>query len=168
MDSRPPEACKDYAVLGISKTHSLQYPGCTSTVWQDMGCPLTIKKATIKAMLLTQRYPLSTSRTAGSRRSELCPLCNSEPETTTHFLLQCGKLSTVRYPYLKRIMDTCRTQRVSVDPVTITQIVLDTNHLPIPSPLHERICRDFTFKLHDKRTLLLGGESAYINRHRSG
>ena len=119
-------------------------------VWQNLSCPLAIKKATVKAMLLTKRYPLSTSPTSGINQSDTCPLCKEDPETTTHFILQCSKLSATRLPYIRRIMDTCRNQKISVDPESITKIVLDSTHLPSPVSNHEETCRNFLFKIHKK------------------
>ena len=151
---------------------SLQYlnlEGCSTDsvhpVWQDLSCPLAIKKATVKAMLLTKRYPLSTSPTAGINQSDTCPLCKRDPETTTHFILQCSKLSATRLPYIRRIMDMCRNQNISIDLESITRIVLDSTHLPVPIPNHEETCRNFVFKMHNQRAIMLGGESSYSIRH---
>jgi hypothetical protein len=59
---------------------------CTITaihpVWEHVTSQLDIRKATVKSQLLIQRYPLSTSHTAGKKKSSLCPLCKDEPETT--------------------------------------------------------------------------------------
>ena len=130
-------------------------------VWQQITCPLTVKKACIKAMVMVQRYPLSTSPTSGVKRSDMCPLCSAEPETTTHFLLHCSRLSAVRAPYMTHIMSTCRQQKVDVEPENITRIILDSQHLPDYDPAHEINCRNFVFKMHSKRSVMLGGDSAY-------
>ena len=157
------EQAKDMSSLEFLNTQA-----CSTNhmhpVWQELSCALAIKKATVKAMLLTKRYPLSSSKTAGAKRSELCPLCNTDAETTAHFLLQCSSLLTTRRPYLHRIMDTCRRQGVSIDPETLTKIVLDTTHLPTADRRHEETCRNLTYKLHHQRAVLLGGLSAYTQQ----
>ena len=136
-------------------------------IWQNLSSPLEIQKATVKAQLLVKRYPLATSPTSGVRKNDTCPLCKEEPETTTHFLLQCSTLSLVRLPYISRILDLCRQQSISIDPETLTRIILDSTHLPIPNTIHETTCRNFVFKLHNTRAKILGGESGYM-RARKG
>jgi hypothetical protein len=140
-------------------------------VWQHLYTPLGIRMATVKAQLMVQRYALTTSPTAGARKSETCPLCKSGPETTEHFLLTCSVLSKQRYPYLLRVLQTCRDLDISVDPHTLTSIILDTNALNTfnthsqnknnPNQTHEELCRNFIFKLHCTRAKLLGGVSGY-------
>ena len=56
-------------------------------LWRNTTSQLDILKATVKAQLLVKRYPLSTSRTAGKKWSNICKLCETEPETMAHFLL---------------------------------------------------------------------------------
>ena len=129
--------------------------------WHNLQSPLDIRKATVKAQLLVRRYPLTTCPTAGAKRSDSCPLCKSEPETTPHFLLQCHTLQKQRKPYLTRIMITCRQQGVSVDTEELTKVILDTNHLPVPDRSHEETCRNMIFKLHSERAKLLGGGAKY-------
>ena len=134
-------------------------------IWQDLTCSLSVRKASIKAQLLTQRYPLTTCHTAGNGQRKLCPLCEEDPEDTVHFLLHCQALAKTRYPYLVRILNTCRDAGLSVDPETVVSVVLDSNHLPdhyLDYPQHEELCRNFVYKLHHRRSLLLGGMSAYI------
>ena len=129
--------------------------------WKDLHCTLSIHKATAKVKLLVQRYPLSTSHTAGQKKSDLCPLCKVEPETVIHFLLYCEILVEARCPYLQRILETCRRFRVSVDPDTLVKIILDNNHLPEDDKDHEVTTRNMVFKLHSKRAIILGGVSGY-------
>jgi hypothetical protein len=134
----------------------------THPVWQNLNDPLTIRKATVKALLLVQRYPLASAHTAGPKRSESCPLCSGDLETTTHFLLHCPSLHPIRQRYLKRILETARQHQASVDPENITRIILDSNHLPTAPPCHEALCRNFIFSMHNARAIALGGESAYV------
>ena len=86
--------------------------GKLHSVWKNTVSQLDILKETVKAQLLIKRYPLSTSRTAGKKWSDTCPLCGSEPETTAHFLLRCSKLSTTAYgsnTYQKRTHEYTKT-----------------------------------------------------------
>jgi hypothetical protein len=136
--------------------------------WKDLYCPLSIHKATAKVKLLVQRYPLSTSHTAGHMKSDTCPLCRKEPETVTHFLLHCDTLAEARRPYIHRVLETCRRLGVSVDPETIVKIILDYNHLPEADSEHEVTTRNMIFKLHSMRAVVLGGVSGYklaITKH---
>ena len=48
--------------------------GCIHPVWSNLKNPLSVQKATVKAQLLTQRYPLATSPTAGRHKCDMCPL----------------------------------------------------------------------------------------------
>ena len=134
--------------------------GKTHPVWCNLGDSMSVQKATTKALLLVQRYPLATSPTAGKHRTDLCPLCHEEPETTTHFLLVCKPLSKSRLPYLIKILSFCREYGICVDPNVITMVVLDSTYAPQDSHL-ESLCRNFVYKMHDRRAVLLGGESQY-------
>ena len=64
--------------------------------WLDLQNPLSILKATARGQLLIQMYPLSTTHTAGSNEKDLCTLCNQEPGTTIHFLINCRTLAETR------------------------------------------------------------------------
>ena len=130
-------------------------------VWYDLTCPLSIKKASVKALLLIQRYPLTTSPTAGTRRCDTCPLCGQEPETVIHFVLQCPSLAKPRARHLKPILDTCRHYNIPVDCETLIRIILDSTYLPQLDMEHERRCRNFLFKIHSVRAIKLGGETEY-------
>ena len=125
-------------------------------VWRNTTSQLDILKATVKAQLLVKRYPLSTSRTAGKKWSNTCPLCEKEPETTAHFLLRCNELNNIRQQYLPKI-----TTDYDLPPDDIVKLILDSSYITENLPGHESLCRNFTYKLHHKRTTLLGGRSGY-------
>ena len=151
-----------------SNMTSLQYlniDACSTNhihpIWQDLESPLSIKQATVKALLLIKRYPLTTSPTAGTRRRDTCPLCNSEPETVTHFLLQCDRLSTIRTKYLRHILPTLREYKISIDLETLTSAILDSTFLPNYDSKYEKTCRNMIYKLHSERAVLLGGVTGY-------
>ena len=143
----------------------LNADSCTLTkshpTWDDLNCSLSIRKATVKTLLLVGRYPLTTSATAGTRRCDLCPLCNEEPECTTHFILTCKSLGRFRTPYLKHILNTCRSNRLPIDLQTLTRTILDSNNLVTFDLKHETNCRNMLFKLHHERSKMLGGASQY-------
>ncbi len=129
--------------------------------WSELNCPLAIEQATVKTLLLVQRYPLTTSPFAGTRAADKCPLCKEEPETLMHFILHCKALHKARLKFLHRILQTCREHHISVDPDSLIRVILDSTHLPIYSRQHEDTCRQLIFKIHTTRSVLLGGESGY-------
>ena len=137
-------------------------------VWQNLSSALEIRIASVKAKLLTQRYALSSSHTAGEKKSSQCPLCQVEPETMCHFILHCPKLQDARMRYLPSIMSTARNLYLLTHTTNIINIILDSNNLPRETPKevkmkHEIICRDLVYKLHSTRSSLLGSPGAYIN-----
>ena len=121
--------------------------GSIHPVWRDIHTDLDIKKATIKAQVLTQRYPLASSPTSGNR-GELCPLCREAKETTKHFLLYCPGTRQDRLPYLTRILDTCKINRISIDIENLIQVILDSSSLLEADTRHERMTRNMIFKMH--------------------
>ena len=145
----------EYLIISNCKVNTLH------PIYRDVTCPLAVKKATIKSLLLIKRYPLTTYRFAGTKQREKCPLCNEEPETVVHFLLHCKKLSRERRIYIHHILSTLRTQKIDIQIHNIVAAILDTTYLPVPDLQHEKNCRNFVFKLHNRRALLLGGNSQY-------
>ena len=139
--------------------------GIVHDVWYHTADPLDVQMATIKAKLLVQRYPLGYSYCAGKGKAEKCALCDNEEETINHFLLTCPTLATKRSAYLQRLY----------------QLLLETNsHLPknakdlltlilTPAKLveeeyveaFEQLSRRLIFKLHQARSVLMGGEVKY-------
>ena len=134
---------------------------CAHPVWNNIENPLDVMKATVKAKLLIQRYPLASSPTAGQHRSDTCMLCKTEAETTSHFLLHCPALKKERNTYLPRILNTCRDQLIPVDVEMVTRVILDSTYLNKPDSSHEITCRNLVYKLHSKRSVLLGRDSRY-------
>ena len=142
--------------------------GKLHSTWLELHNKLDIRKASVKAQLLVQRYPLSGNHTAGETKSTQCILCHQCEGTTAHFLLHCSALYQARHLYLPRILDSLRRYRISVDPPNLVHILHDTNHLPSDvssndRAAHETLSRDLLFKLHvhSTRSILLGGTSAY-------
>ena len=131
------------------------------SVWKDLHSPLSIQQATVHALLLIQRYPLTTSPVSGVKQSDKCPLCKGEPETVEHFLLQCPALQQPRMKYLPQILHACRKDRVSIHPESLVSVILDTTRMPSADMNYVDTCRKFTYKLHSVRSVLLGGEPGY-------
>ena len=135
---------------------------CTSymhPVLTDLKCPLTIQKATVKSLLLVQRYPLST-----------CPV--AVPNTVTYArcvnkTLRPSPISTVKpleMPALpiprnwwtlvgKKWHFSWPNNRHFSHPVS-TFLQLDKH-------LHEKLCMDFCFKIHNVCAMLLSATSQY-------
>lgn len=128
-------------------------------VWLNLTSQLAVRKATVKALLMVQRYPLTTSHTAGANRKEQCPLCSEEPETTEHFILHCKALRQTRANYLPKVLNEGRDLNIPLE--NIVKVILDSNHHPHAHPEFESLCRNMLFKIHSKRAVILGGESAY-------
>ena len=133
-------------------------------VWADIENPLTVRKAVVKAMLLVQRYPVTTCKTAGSRMCELCPMCQCEPESMMHFILHCPNLAATRANYLPKILEHCRALQLSIDPPELLRYIIDSNHPDVRGiPDYEALTRNYIFKLHNMQSIMLGGESTYRN-----
>ena len=93
-----------------SKMKTLKYlnthnccPGYVHTIWSHNTDPLEAHMATVKARILVQRYPLSSSHCAGKNASPTCPLCREGEETTEHFLIVCPALMKRRVRYLENL-----------------------------------------------------------------
>ena len=162
-DSWTKQLCED--ANGKSSMEYVNLQLCSTNhmhpVWQDVITPLDIMKATVHAKLLIKRYPLATSPTAGAKRVETCPLCGEEAEDTIHFVLTCPTLQATRLPYAKKILDTCRTYNISIDPQNLIHYILDANNIPEAGDNYRRLCRNFLYKMHDERCKRLGGDSGY-------
>ena len=130
-------------------------------VLTGLATHLDVRKATVQLLLLVKRYPLTTSHTAGTRKCAVCPMCQTEPETTVHFLLHCPVLQPYRIKFLIPILESCRENRIPVDPPAVIKAILDPTAVPKPEKTYLKLCRDFVFKLHSERSVNLGGESEY-------
>ena len=155
--------------LAKSKTSLslLDTEGCCTNrmhpVWADIENSLSVQKAVVKAMLLVQRYPV-TCKTAGSRMCELCPMCHCEPESVMHFILHCPSLAGTRANYLPKILEHCRVLHLSIDPPELLRDIIGSNHPDVRGiPEYESLTRNYLFKLHNMRSIMLGGESTYHN-----
>ena len=128
---------------------------------------LTVTKATNKVKLLTQRYPIFTSRTSGNRYGQPCPLCSTTAETLYHFLIECEALQSARKPYMNRIKKLASSLNIAfpIDDTHAVRLLLDPSYYasgPYLSAL-EAVTRNLCFSLHHKRSALLGRPSQYVH-----
>lgn len=138
----------------------------THLVWR-LGAAdhLSVLKASTKAKLLVQRYPLFYSRTAGVNYGHLCPLCKSDPETLSHFLMDCPVLSHVRRPHMENLRKQTSAAGIEIPPdlESMVKYVLDPTHFAPAqyTEVLEHITRDLCFALHNMRSTTLGYPSRY-------
>lgn len=134
-------------------------------VWQIGAADiLTVIRATTKVKLMTQRYPLYYSRTAGMHYGKNCPLCGSTLETLAHFLLDCSVLADIRSPYLVRLQAAINKEALhqpDTDDELVTMILDPSNFCKDKTYEIEQITRDMCHALHTKRSTHLG----YTPRH---
>jgi hypothetical protein len=129
--------------------------GVLHPVWQGISRPAEVKHATVKAQLLVGRYPLATTHSYGGKRKLECPLCKTHTETLDHFLLYCPLLMDIRQVYLPQILNSCRLHGIQVDPEQVVQFILDSNLCQTLDMEHERVCRTFVYKMHNRRSQLM-------------
>ena len=136
-------------------------------VWDNINCQLDIRKATVKAQLLLQRYQLSSKYTDG-RKNTACKVCKQDEETVPHMLLHCPAYYNTRTIYLPRILDLFRKHSHPIDPDTIIKSLLDSSHFPdINSRTSlDQLSRNYIFKIHNIRAISLGGTSIYSSAAR--
>ena len=124
-------------------------------VWETGTDPLQSYMATVKAMLLVDRYPLTGLKCAGKKQLELCPHCKREPENLQHFLLYCPLYNNQRTKYLSTLQEQlphinlnnmCDDDKVKV--------ILDPSHFALTDEdleSAERTTRRMCFSLHNTR-----------------
>ena len=131
---------------------------------------ITVLKASNKAKLLTQRYPLFYSRTSGTNYGHKCPVCKCEEETLKHFLLSCEPLSTARNKHMSRLNSLIAEHAIVVphgDEAAI-KLILDPSHYAPAKTAHlfEAATRDLCFALHDSRCRFLDSPITYSSGSR--
>ena len=128
--------------------------GTVHPVWKCGSDPLQSLMASTKAKLLVQRYPLTTSHTAGKNKSDLCPLCHNAPEDMEHFLIHCTALEHIRYSF-KHLLENLASN-LKLDNKGLVSAILDPSsfeksvHMNIEGKLR-RLCH----RLHTERAKLL-------------
>ena len=158
----------------MSSLHYLVTDACklghTHRVWSLEGrSSLEVVKATVKAKLLVSRYPLYSCRVSGKFYKAPCPLCSAQDETVEHFLLCCPALECDRRPIMNSILSVIPDFNFSRDPECLTKVLLDSSAYISSDPLAERIeelSRNLCYKLHYRRSILIGGCKFKIPRPR--
>ena len=118
-------------------------------IWCTLHGTLSIKQALVKALLLVQCYPLTTSQMAVTRCCNAYPLCKKESETIIHFILHCPRMSLIRIKYLKPIV--MQNQQTVCGPRYCSQNYSVYHLLTFLRPRHKENCRKFLFKIHSDR-----------------
>ena len=157
----------------MSSLSLLNIDGCkighVHRIWRlDGKGGLEVTKATTKAKLLVKRYPLYSCRVSGAQYKDLCPLCNSHSETLEHFLLHCDALDCVREPDLCNFISILNDPSLTGSPASLARILLDCSSANLCDPVAdslEALSRNLCFKLHRRRSLLMGVNNAKIMRH---
>ena len=145
-------------------TCSLQSP---HPVWKlGPASSFMVTKATIKARLLVQRYPLHYSRTSGLKYGTLCPLCKDTEETMDHFLLRCPALQAARDPHLNRLLQQIVSEGLRIpEDLPLANVVLDPSLITMGNKESgaslEAITRDLCFSLHQGRSLKLTSKESH-------
>ena len=129
---------------------------------------------------MSDRYPLYGSSTRQRGTSTTCQLCKERDETMQHFLFSCPKLTGARQPQLQQIIDIVQHLEKS-EPGKATyhkderfwsKVILDPSCLSMYDKGAVEAINDLTrnlcFQLHNKRSVLLTGNSAYSRITRKG
>jgi hypothetical protein len=130
-------------------------------VWSAGGTDkLNIAKATVKARLLTDRYPLLGSSTRKRGIVTTCQMCGDAAETLEHFVLDCTALSSARDPMLQELNNAIKP---IPDKDQMMKIILDPSWVFTGTVLmkFEKLTRDACFKMYHIRSMRMTGKSDY-------
>ena len=139
---------------------------------------LEVRKAEVKAKLITRTYTLQCDRAkyTNGKENNICKLCNKEPEDTEHFLFHCEKLLYERQKHLNtlsayldqhagsqcyvNIVKNGLLLKLILDPSSpeLRQLIRNRNHECNINEL-EGITRTFCYGLHTKRASILISEN---------
>lgn len=142
--------------------------GSIHNIWDSAGFDtIAIKKANIKARLLSGVYPLQINRSRFNKTevSAICPLCNKGIEDVEHFVLTCEFLDDVREPFLRDLkilihdFDEVIETLIYTDTWRLMLVILDISNSRLPIKLQtdlmlgkiEAISRGLIYALHRKR-----------------
>ncbi len=147
--------------------------GLPHTVWRSTrNNQRDIKRASIKAKVITGSYVLQKTRSKYWRSTEsaICLMCGMGDETTEHFLAECSSLAEERQPHLNRLRRILQTEDKTVieyillTPGLLSALLLDPS-LPAVQTLIdvtpdvfqalELTSRECVFSLHQRRMTLL-------------
>jgi hypothetical protein len=159
-----------------SKKPSLKYlniAGCKvgqiHQVWRTTSHnSRDIRRATIKAKLLTGTYVLQANRAVFNQYSVngTCPLCKKGIETREHFLVECESTEDIRAQYVARIKILLQASSLEIPTPSEnkhwwTQLILDCSHPDIQGVVQlqkeeqnqlEIVTRCLCFALHSARS----------------
>lgn len=142
-------------------------------IWKTVpNNPLEVKKAEVKSKLISRTYTLQSDRAKFSKNtdSEICLCCGNSEENTTHFLLDCSALDSIREKHLytlraymennmgKNAFDTIKNEKIMVNFILDCStekakpfVQLKRNNIRDI----EAITRTLCYGLHTKRASLL-------------
>ena len=93
-----------------------------------------VKRAAVKAKLLTHTYTLTSDKARFSKTSmSTCPLCRKDPETLEHFLLSCEILEETRLKHIKeihRLLENKEWNDPKTRPTWLLQVIMDCHNSP--------------------------------------
>ena len=132
--------------------------GFSHPVWVCGNDPLQATMAATKATLLVGRYPLTALKCAGKKQLPLCPLCNTNPETVKHFILQCTALEDQRKSYMAQLTPILQQHNIKTTE-DILRCILDPSHASDEEDdilKMEEVTRRMCHSLHNQRSILMG------------
>ena len=143
-------------------------------VWKNAGFnPMAIKKAGIKARLMTGTYVLQSVRAKFNQYNvdPTCLLCGENPEDHEHFLLRCRSLAESRDSFIETIKSVLSQylgdevqQCICRDSELLVALILDCTAVELNLRETQRedflskfesVARGLCYALHCKRTRLL-------------
>jgi hypothetical protein len=148
------------------QTPALVWSSCVDSLYES-------KKASVKARFLTDTYKLQSheARYYNSNQHTLdptCLLCKRGPETMEHCLTMCPQYEALRANYVTELVLVLLSH--DVDPAilhdnhSLLQLTLDASHSALPASVNqnrdlklqvEGLSRDYIYKLHIKREMLM-------------
>ena len=148
--------------------------GTPHPLWQDVNdAHFDIKKAIIKARLLTKTYTLQIQKSRFNKYKvdPTCPVCGRDAETMNHFLLQCPRLHRERDHNLEKIKEYVEDVSgpetwiyITRDDFRMARFILDSSNFLDEIPalkrhrvMHhvEHLTRNLCYDLHRQRAVIL-------------
>ena len=124
-------------------------------VWQTGTDPRQVPMASVRAQILTGRYPLTGEKCSGKRQAESCPYCGEEePESIQHFVLHCGLHSSTRKKYIQELEETSYKNITRMPDDCKLRVMIDPSHLTDDRRMAielEKSARKNFFKMHSRR-----------------
>ncbi len=148
--------------------------GTPHPLWQNVNSAFfDIKKAIIKAKLVTKTYTLQVNKARFNkyRVDPTCPVCKTDVETLEHFILHCPSLQRERRynlekigEYIAEISDRNIWTYIAADDFRAVRFILDASNFIDVLPalkrtqiLHhmEHLTRNLCYDLHRRRAVIL-------------